>query len=149
MENSKIIEINGVKFEVDERTATLRQVSSLKIGSRVKVLKKKYGDNFEVYHGTVVGFEPFKENPVVIIAYVEASYSSDGPAIKFLYYNNKSEEQVIVSDENDKEALAYDNVIDQIDNAIEKKKREIQDLEDRKSYFKKNFKAYWSALSVE
>lgn len=77
-EGNKIIEINGVKFEVDARTATLRQVQSIRIGARVKVLKKKDSDTFEVHHGVVVGFEPFEKNPTMIVAYIESQYSSSG-----------------------------------------------------------------------
>lgn len=142
---NKIIEINGVKFEVDARTATLRQVEHIKIGSRVKVLKKKYSDDYEVNHGVVIGFEPFNTTPTVIIAYMELSYGT-APNIKFLYFHSKSSEQIIVSDENDKEALEASNIIQQLDKEIHKKRQEIQDLEDRKSYFTKNFQAYWSTL---
>jgi len=144
-EDGKIIEINGIKFEVDARTATLRQLSAIKIGSRVKVLKKQYGDNFEVHHGTVVGFEPFEKTPTVIIAYL-SGYISSNPEIKFLYYTNKSEEQVIVSDENDRESLNASNITGAIDKEIRKKETEIQDLKDRKAYFLNNFQSYWNPL---
>lgn len=146
-EHSTIIEINGVKFEVDARTATLRQIQNIRIGARVKVLKKKYSETFEIYHGIVAGFEPFEKNPTVIIAYIENSYGST-PEIKFLYFTSKSEEQIIVSDENDREALQASNITAQIDKEIQKKRNEIQDLEDRKSYFLKNFQGYWNAFVI-
>jgi hypothetical protein len=147
MTENKIIEINGVKFEVDARTATLRQLDHIKIGSRVKVLVTGYGDTVEVFHGAVVGFEPFAEAPTVIIAYLKTAYSAPAE-IKFLYFNGKSKEKIIVSDENDKEALEASNIVALMDKEIAKKKNEIQDLEDRKQYFLKNFKAYWSALAM-
>ena len=62
-----------MKFEVDARTATLRQIECIRIGARVKVLTKDYADNTKVNHGVVVGFEPFKENHTVIVAYIENS----------------------------------------------------------------------------
>jgi hypothetical protein len=145
-EANKKIAINGVKFEVDARTATLRQVQTIHIGARVKVLKKKYSDNFEVHHGVVVGIEPIEKNPTVIVAYIESGYSSNGPEIKFLYFNSKSEEQAIISDENDREALQASNVTAQIDKEIKKEQNEIQDLEDRKAYFLRNFQSYWNPL---
>jgi hypothetical protein len=82
-ETNKIIEINGVKFEVDGRTATLRQIDTIRIGARVKVLKKKYGDDYEVHHGVVVGFEPFKEAPTFIIAYIETTTALRLPSNSF------------------------------------------------------------------
>jgi hypothetical protein len=145
-EENKIIEINGVKFEVDARTATLRQVQSVKIGARVKVLVKDYGDNVSVKHGVVVGFEPFDKDPTVIVAYIDNGYSSNGAEIKFIYFNAKSKEQIIISDENDRESLAASNIVAGIDKAIQTKRNEIQDLEDRKKYFLANFKSYWNAL---
>lgn len=144
-EDKKIIEINGVKFEVDARTATLRQIDHIKIGSRVKVLIEGYGDSVDVHHGSVVGFEPFSERPTVIIAYLKTSYGSPAE-IKFLYFTNKSKEKVIVSDENDRESLEASNIVALMDKEIAKKRNEIQDLEDRKAYFLKNFKAYWNSL---
>lgn len=145
-EENKIIEINGVKFEVDSRTATLRQIEHIRIGARVKVLTKDYSDSVKVNHGVVVGFEPFKDNPTVIVAYIENTYSSNAPEIKFLYFNAKSKEQIIISDENDKESMVASNIVGQIDKSIVAKQREIQDLEDRKTYFLKNFQSYWNPL---
>ena len=42
-EYMKTIEINGVKLEIDLRTA--KRVDTFKIGDNVKVLKKEYGDD--------------------------------------------------------------------------------------------------------
>ena len=148
MDDNKIIEINGVKFEVDARTATLRQVQTIKIGARVKVFKKSYTDQHTVYHGVVVGFVPFEKTPTVIIAYIETTYGSAAD-IKFLYFTAKSEEQIIVSDENDKESLQASNITAQIDKEILKKKNEIQDLEDRKKYFLNNFQSYWNPFRLD
>lgn len=145
-DDNKIIEINGVKFEVDARSATLRQLDHIKIGSRVKVLiAASYGDNMEVHHGAVVGFEPFEGSPTVIIAYLKTSYGNPAE-IKFLYFTSKSKEKIIVSDENDKESLEASNIVQMMEKEIAKKKNEVQDLEDRKAYFLKNFKSYWNTL---
>jgi hypothetical protein len=84
-----------------------------------------------------------------IVAYIESHDSSSGPEIKFLYFNSKSEEQVIISDENDREALQATNIAAQIDKEIQKKKSEIQDLEDRKTYFLRNFSSYWNPLVMK
>lgn len=142
MSEDKIIEINGVKFEVDARTATLRQVQHVQIGARVKVLKDD-----KVHHGVVVGFEPFKENPVVIICYIESSYWSM-PELKFLYFSKSSKEQVIVSSERDEVGIEKEEVVRRLDKAITDKQREIQDLEERKKYFLNNFQAYWNPLEA-
>ena len=147
-EQNKIIEINGVKFEVDARSATLRQIDTIRIGARVKVLEKKYGDTYEVKHGVVVGFEPFKDLPTVIIAHINLEYQK-APEIKFLYFNAKSEVQIVISDENDKAALQASDIVGAFDRDILKKEQEISDLKDRKAYFSRNFESYWSAMVMD
>ena len=42
MSEKRIIEINGVKMEIDTRHAV--RVDKLAVGTRVKVIRKKYGD---------------------------------------------------------------------------------------------------------
>lgn len=143
MQESKIIEINGVKFEVDARTATLRQLSTIRIGAKVKVLKD---DN--VYYGTVIGFEPFAENPVVIICYIASTYYSSGIEFKFLYFSSKSKEQIVVSSEDDDAGLERDDVVMKIEKEIAKKQTEIQDLEDKKRYFLTKFSQYWDSFEL-
>ncbi len=66
---NKIIEINSVKLEVDRRSA--ERVDQIQVGDRVKVLNKQYSD-YKVYHGVVIGFEPFEELPTIIVASAEA-----------------------------------------------------------------------------
>ena len=140
-ETTKIIEINGVKFEVDGRTATMREISNVKVGSKVKVLKDD-----TVYHGTVIGFDPFPDKPVVIICYIsEGSYWSS-PSLQFLYYKHDSKEKVVVSPDDDGPSLEKESVVLQFDKEIEKKRREIEELEDKKDYFLRNFASYWQAL---
>ena len=76
-----------------------------------------------------------------------AQYNS-APTIKFLYFHSKSQEQIIISDENDKQSLIASDITAQLDREIVKKKQEIQDLEDRKAYFLRNFESYWNPLVV-
>lgn len=142
MSDTKIIEINGVKFEVDARTATMREISTVRVGSKVKILQ----DN-EVYHGVVIGFDPFQKSPVVIICYMNAKTSYwSSPELKFLYYKHDSKEQVVVSPDDDGPSLEKEAVIVGFDREINKKKREIEELEDKKSYFLRNFASYWQML---
>lgn len=143
MTDSKIIEINGMKFEVDERTATLRQLSTISVGSRVKVLKDE-----RVYYGVIIGFEPFPENPVVIVAYIDTTYYSSPADIKFLYYSSKSKEQVIVSTEEDKLGIEKEDIVMRIERDISKKEQEIRELNDKKNYFLKQFRSYWNEFQA-
>lgn len=148
-QSTKIIEINGVKFEVDSRTVTLKEISKIQIGSRVKVLIETYGSQFDVKHGVVIGFEPFATKPTVIICYMNSGYSSSAPELKFLYFNESSKEQIIISHEDDKEAIIQSNIVGSIDKAIVKLESEIQDLHDRKAYFLRNFQSYWQPMEMQ
>ena len=97
-------------MEVDLRQA--RRIDTLQVGDRVKVLVKQYYD-YKVHAGTVIGFEPFKELPTIIIAYLETSYSSVG--VKFLYFNAQTKEtEVIKSIDDDQLDIDKSGVIGQL-----------------------------------
>lgn len=143
MNEKHVIEINGVKMEVDLRTA--RRIDTIRVGTRVKTLHKKYGDTYEVKHGIVIGFEPFKNLPTIIIAIASMSYSE--AKIEFLYYNSASADvEVVVAVDDDLAALDKDAFCKQVDRDIAAKHREIEQLNERKQYFLDKFRAYWEPL---
>ena len=136
MGNEKeIVEINGCKFEVDLSTA--KKIVNFSVGDNIKVLKKTY-DTYESFVGVIVGFDFFKERPAVNLAYLERSYNNVG--IKFLTYTKDSEDVEIAPLTNPKE-LEFDKVevISRFDKEIQKKKDELKDIENKKSYFIDSF----------
>ena len=138
--NMTIIEVNGVKLEVDLREA--KRVDHIRVGTRVKVLKKKYSE-YKVYHGIIVGFEPFKVLPTIIVAVVEMDYQE--AKIDFVYYNSESKDvEIVIAIDDDRAAIDKQSVIDKMDKEISKKESEIEELRCRKDYFLGNFKTYWS-----
>lgn len=140
-----VIEINGVKMEVDLRTA--RRIDTISIGARVKVLKKTYSGH-EVKHGVVIGFEPFDSLPTIIIAYLELPYGN-APKIEFLYFNSESKDVgIVVALDDDKAALDKCEVVALIESEITKKRMEIADLNDRKRYFEEKFATYWTPATA-
>ena len=143
--SKEIIEINGVKLEVDTRYA--KRVDQIRIGTRVKVLQKDYSD-YKVAHGIVIGFEPFQKLPTIIVAAAIIEYST--AKIKFIYYNSETKDtEIVISSEDDVADVDKNNFINSVDREIDKKKNEIQELEDRKQYFLKKFKTYWEPVEVE
>ena len=48
--NKKIVEIDGIKLEIDMRTA--KRIDQFKVGDKVKILVKKY-DTFVLFHNFV------------------------------------------------------------------------------------------------
>jgi len=140
--NKHIIEINGVKLEVDLRTAT--RLDTIKVGTRVKVLKKEYS-TYKVHHGVVIGFEPFNQLPTIIIACALVEYST--AKIDFVYYNSETKDvEVVVAVDDDTAALNKEHFICQVNREISQKQNEIKALEERKEYFLSRFQSYWAPL---
>ena len=138
-----IIEVNGVKLEVDLRTA--KRVDTLRVGDRVKVMLKGYSD-YKVHPGTVVGFEPFENLPTVIIAYLESDYS--GSKLKFLYFNAQSKEtEVIKAIDDDQLDIEKANILQHFDKEEEKVKAQLDEIRRTRQYFLDNFKAYWPEIA--
>lgn len=144
MDSTKhIIEINGVKMEIDTRQA--RRIDTIKVGTRVKVLQKKYGDTFEVKHGVVIGFEPFKELPTIIIAVAAIEYNS--AKVEFVYFNTSCKDiQLVVAYDDDLAALDKNDFTNKVDAEIAKKELEILDLRQRRQYFLDKFACYWAEV---
>lgn len=140
MSDKHVIEINGVKMEVDLRHA--KRIDMIRVGDRVKVLTKHYGNEYKIHAGTIIGFEPFKDLPTIIVAFLEIDYN--GAAVKFLYFNSASKDVDIVAAVDD-DALDVNKagVLDQMDRAIQKKEDEVADLRLKREFFLANFRAYW------
>jgi len=139
MTERTIIEVNGIKLDVDLRSA--KRVDELRVGDRVKVLVKGYSE-YMVHAGTIIGFEPFRNLPTVIVAYLETSWEKIG--VKFLYFNAQTKDTEIVKaiDEDQLDVNKAD-VLQKFDRELQKKRDELADLEAKRAFFVANFKAYW------
>ena len=143
-EETRIIEINGVKLEVDLRTAV--RVDRLKVGDKVKLLIKGYGDSFTVCAGMVIGFEPFEALPTIVVAYVSGDYSPD---IKMLYYNAKSKDAELVPAIDEDLLLSKTEVLERIERQIAEKEGQITDLKQKQAYFLRHFDAYFEDVKED
>lgn len=146
MESDKrIIEINGIKLEVDLRTAV--RIDTLQIGSRVKVLVKDYSET-KVYPGVVIGFEPFPTKPSIVVAYMKTDYS--GANIIFKSYNSDSTDFEIVADL-DLNALEVDkaHLLNLFDREMVKKENEWQEIAMRRQFFLDKFNVYFKDMAKE
>ena len=138
-DNKRIVEIDGVKIEVDLRSA--KRVDSFKVGDNVKILEKDY-DGYKVKPGIIVDFAEFSELPTIVIAVFEEGSWGTSPSISFIHYNaNTSEDkkiEIILSSE-DEIKLSKDGVIEKFEREIQKKKNEYTDLRNQLEYFKRHF----------
>jgi hypothetical protein len=134
----KLMEINGVKLEVDMRTA--KTVESYKVGDPVKVLVKKYSE-WKVCNGMIVDFCDFKEMPTIVVAYMTADYSPD---LEFVYLNAANAEIQIAPAGDTLASVDKGWIVRKIDDQIKAKQSEIESLEARKRFFLERFAKYFS-----
>ena len=136
-ENKRIIEIDGVKVEIDLRTA--KRVESFKVGDNIKILDKEY-DSYKVKPGIIVDFAEFQELPTIVIAVFDEGSWSSTPNISFIYYNKNTSKKVeIVSCSEDEIKVSKEGVIERFEREIQKKKNEYEDLKNKLEYFKTHF----------
>lgn len=132
----RIVEISGIKLEVDERTA--RSIEQYKVGDRLKVLIKSYGESYNVYPGVIVGFADFKMLPTIEVMYLKAdSWSTE--AFAFLSLNAATKDAEIAPYTGEELLLDRESVLDKLDRAIIKAEADLDDLRTRKTYFIERF----------
>jgi len=147
MDDKRIVEINGVKVEVDMRTA--RVVEAYKVGDNVKVLQKEYGDNYKVLPGVIVGFDQFEKLPTMVIATFEVKWGIESPEIKFHYLNAQSKDIELAPAIVDELPMSRQDALDAFDRSIEAKLREVEALKEKKAYFDRRFGQIHAKQSME
>lgn len=136
MEDKRVIEIDGVKIEVDLRTA--KRIDTFRVGDNVKVLCKEYNGDFKVKPGIITDFANFKEKPTIVVAVLDESYS--GVSINFVYiYEGMEDKYEIVYATEDEVKLSQEGVIEKFEREIAKKKHEMEELQFKLDFFKKHF----------
>ena len=140
MENqTQIVEINGVKLEIDSRYA--KQINHYKIGDKIRVLVKEYSD-YKSHLGIIVGFDNFKTLPTIIVAYLAVGYSE--ATIKFAFINNQSEGVEITPMVDDYIDVHKSEILSALNREIEKRQNEIKELKYKRRFFLNNFNKYFS-----
>lgn len=144
-DQKEIIEINGVKLEVDMRYA--RRIDQIRVGDAVKVLVKGYS-TYDLSHGVVIGFEPFKKLPTIIVACMQVGYQET--SLKIIYYNAESKDiEIVRAMDDDRQDLDKTRILDHFEKEITKKRMEIQDIEEKRRYFLDKFQAYWQPVECQ
>ena len=138
------IEIDGIKVEVDLRTA--KKVDVYKIGDNVKVLKKTYNNEHSVYSGVIVDFVAFKELPAIVVAYFEQDYN--GVNIRFETITKESQGIEIAPCLPHEMKINKARVIDKFNIAIASKQREVDELVQKRDYFVENFSKFFEEAAV-
>lgn len=141
----RVVEINGVKVEVDLRTAKV--VENYKVGNPVKILVKQPYAAIEVFPGVIIGFDDFKDLPTICVAYLKTSYSA--AEVCFAYINTKTSENYMIAPlAKIDRIIEKGDALDLLDRAINAEKEKVADLEAKKRYFLVNFDQYFQELRV-
>lgn len=135
-DNKRIIEINGVKLEVDMRSA--RRIDEFRVGDNVKVLDNRDGKNL-VRSGVITDFANFKELPTLIVAtYRPPDYWSK-PSVEFIYFNSQIKDIEIVGVSAEETIVSKETIVQKFDDEIAKKRDELNDLIIKRETFVKYF----------
>ncbi len=143
-EFKRIVEINGIKIEVDMRTA--KRVDEFKVGDLVKVLVKDYND-YKSYCGTIIGFDEFKSRPTIVVAYVKDSYSE--VELKFAYINQDTPDVEIAPIKDYEYKIDFAKIQNYFDMNISKAEHALGVAREKKDWFNKNYGLYFKEFKKE
>jgi hypothetical protein len=133
--NTRIIEIGGVKMEVDLRHA--KTVEHYKVGDPIKILIEEYSDTWKSYPGVIVGFVEFKSLPAIEILYIKDHYGS--VEIEFKTFTSASEKVEIAPYNEFEIGIDRAEIMEKFDVKINKLREEIRLIENRRTAFDKYF----------
>ena len=140
METEKrIIEINGIKMEVDLRDCKI--VDQYKVGDNIKVLVKDYSSSYSSYVGTIIGFDNFETHPTVVIAYLATKY--DSAEIRYIYFNSETKDVEITGLNDWDIPITKTEILKRFDKEVDTKEREIKDIKNKKNLFETLFGKYF------
>jgi len=128
-ETKRIIEVNGIKMEIDLRQATV--LTEYKVGTPVKVLTKGYS-SYDVRYGTIVGFTEFKSQPTIELLVVDR-YG----ALTFLAYNSETKDTEIAPCNPYEMVFDVNDVIRSMNRSIDEKIMELNMLKMKREAFKR------------
>lgn len=144
---STIVEINGVKMEIDLRTAKAVRVDTFKVGSRVKLLRKGYSNEYSVVVGVIVGFDQFKALPSIQVAYIDTGYSET--PLKFFTFNASTKDAELILAEEDDLEFNRDQMTAALDRHVEQKRIELEKAQHSRELFKKHFGKAITVAEIE
>jgi len=133
----QIVEINGVKLEVDLRDA--RTIDTYKVGDNVKVLIPKYADTFESRCGVIIGFDDFQKQPTIVVAYLDVTYSE--AKIEMAYVHQGSKYEITHASDGDI-PFSKKQILDLLDGQIAKQREALNQATWRKTQFETWFGKY-------
>lgn len=137
-----IVEINGIKMDIDERTAKATNVESYKVGDRVRLLVKCYSEH-KVAQGVIVGFDNFRDLPTISVLYISPEY---GRELKIATINAETQDVQLVPALPEDAEIESSYILDKLDAEIRDAHAKIADLELKKRVFIAQFGKFFPAV---
>jgi len=144
----RIIEIDGVKLEIDLRE--VKQIDTYKVGDNVKVwdLDSGYSSGDKFYSGVITNFYNFDDLPTIEVMTIKEGYSEI--TLEFIYISkNTSDRYKLVPATEEVFMLEGSSVIKTMDRVIQKKQNELQEAINKKEFFIKKFGKAFGAEKAE
>jgi hypothetical protein len=139
----RVIEVNGIKMEIDLRNA--KKIENYKVGDTVKILKEKYSNDYRSHLGVIVGFDEFEKHPTIVVAYLDIEYSD--VTIRFAYINSVSKDVEMCPINEWDIPFSKQDILDKVDREIEKKSQELAEIKSKRSVFLTMFGKYFEKSS--
>ena len=136
--SKRIVEINGVKLEVDLRE--VQTIETYKVGDLVKVLVPEYSDKFKSHAGAIIGFDDFEKRPTVIVAYLDAAYGK--AEVKMAYVHEGAKIEICHASEGDV-PFSKQQIMELLDKNITDKQKELDGATWHKVRFEQWFGQYF------
>lgn len=132
----RIIEIGGVKMEVDLRQA--KAIDAYRVGDKVKVLVKDYSNSWRSHPGVIIGFDNFVNQPAISLCYVKQGYSDEGQ-LCFVSLTADTKEIEICPANGDELPLQKDTIVDRLDRGITKAESALEEARAKKEFFLRHY----------
>jgi hypothetical protein len=126
-EHMRVVEINGVKMEVDLRTP--RVIENFKVGDSIKVLRKKYS-GYEVLPAAIVGFVEFTNLPSIEILTIDRQGQ-----VEFLTFNAETKDVEIAPFNRYELLLDRAEIMDKLDGNVQKAQEVLRLAEAKRHAF--------------
>jgi uncharacterized phage-like protein YoqJ len=145
--DKRIVEIDGVKLEIDLRTAKV--IDHYKIGDPVRVLHTGNEYNSATINpGVIVGFCEFESAPAIEILELKKEYSGINFNLVTIISGQKNNVQIAPYDKYEG-LVSQSDVITRFDREIQAKELELADLKLKKKYFIDDFSKAFKQIIPE
>ena len=138
MDATQQFKVGNITLEVGE--LMIKQITTLKIGDNIRILRKKYDDTYETFPGMVVGIDIFESTPAINFIYVDANSSEPIQFATITEDSSKEKLQIAIASNTDDIVIRRDTVMAKLDREIDDAETRLITARSRKEVFLKYYK---------